>query len=157
MRVYIGPYVNWIGPYQIADKIPFLSEDTKEKIGEWLSETWVQDFCEWINSKKHRKIKVRIDKYDTWNMDNTLAHIILPMLKQLKASKHGSQIVEDEDLPVHMRYGDPDQCDNWVHYRWEWILNEMIWAFEQELDDDWEAQFHHGKPDRKSTRLNSSH
>jgi hypothetical protein len=28
-----------------------------------------------------RKIDVRIDKYDTWNMDSTLAYIILPMLK----------------------------------------------------------------------------
>ena len=52
MKVYLGPYVNWIGPYQIADKIPFISEDTQEKIGEWISETWVQDFCEWINSKQ---------------------------------------------------------------------------------------------------------
>ena len=147
MKVYIGPYVNWIGPYQIADKIPFISEDTQEKIGEWLAETWVQDFCEWINSKKQRKIKVRIDKYDTWSMDNTLAYIILPMLKQLKENKHGSQFVDDEDLPVHMRHGDALGEDNWVHYKWEWVLNEMIWAFEQELADDWETQFHHGDPE----------
>mgnify|MGYP003342698556 CR=1 FL=1 len=146
MKVYIGPYKNWIGPYQLSDMIPFISEDTSHKIGTWLAKTWINDVCEWVYKVRgERDIKVRIDKYDTWNMDNTLAHIILPMLKQLKASKHGSQIVEDEDLPVHMRYGDPDECDNWVHYRWEWVLNEMIWAFEQELDDSWEDQFIHGK------------
>ena len=145
MKVYIGPYKNWIGPYQLADMIPFIGEDTSFRIGTWLADTWVNDVCEWIHSKQQRTVKIRIDKYDTWSMDNTLALIILPMLKQLKATKHGSQIVEDEDLPVHMRYGDPDQCDNWVHYRWEWILNEMIWAFEQELDDSWEDQFIHGK------------
>jgi|LakMenEpi03Aug12_release.lakeMendotaPanAssembly.Ray.scaffolds.fasta_scaffold15638_13 hypothetical protein len=150
MKVYIGPYKNWWGPYQIANLIPFLSEDTKENIGCWLSQTRFNDLCNWYYSKNERKIKVRIDKYDTWNMNTTLAHIILPMLKQLQASKHGSQLVDDEDVPPHMRHSDPDpECygaDNWVHYKWEWVLNEMIWAFEQELDDDWEDQFIHGDP-----------
>ena len=91
MRVYIGPYTNWIGPYQIADKIPFLSDDTRFKIGEWLSKTWVNDLCHWFYDKQEQKVKVRIDKYDTWSMDHTLAHIILPMLKQLRDTKHGSQ------------------------------------------------------------------
>ena len=146
MKVYIGPYKNWIGPYQLADMIPFISEATSFRIGTWLAKTWVNDVCEWYYPKIQRKIKVRIDKYDTWNMNDTLAHIILPMLKQLKATKHGSQFVDDEDVPVHMRHGDPEGYDNWVHYKWDWVLNEIIWAFEQELDDDWEAQFTHGTP-----------
>jgi hypothetical protein len=151
MKVYIGPYRNWIGPYQIADKIPFISEDTSHKIGAWLADTWVDDFCHWLY--KHtgdRNIKVRIDKYDTWNMDNTLALIILPMLKQLRATKHGSPSVDDEDVPEHMRHSCPEYYetdDPWIHYKWEWVLNEMIWAFEQELDDSWEDQFVHGEPD----------
>jgi hypothetical protein len=79
-------------------------------------------------------------------MDNTLAIIILPMLKQLKETKYGSQLVDDEDVPAHMRHGDPNEHDNWIHYKWEWVLNEMIWAFEQELDDSWEDKFTHGTP-----------
>ena len=150
MFVKIGPYKSWFGVYQCVDLLQKVgvSEDTCEKIADWICDhTPAENVFNFFNDLKgERKVKVRIDKYDTWNMNDTLAHIILPMLKQLKATKHGSQIVEDEDLPVHMRYGDPDECDNWVHYRWEWVLNEMIWAFEQELDDDWEAQFHHGKP-----------
>ena len=145
MKVSIGPYTNWIGPYQIANKIPFLSEDTREKVGDWLAKTWVNDLCEWIHSKKHRKIKVRIDEYDTWSVDSTLAYIILPMLKQLRDTKHGSPMVDDEDLPVHMRHGDPDVNDRWIHYKWDWVLNEMIWAFEQ-YNVDWEQQFYHGEP-----------
>ena len=147
MKVYIGPYVNWIGPYQIANMIPFISEETSEKIGCWLSKTWVNDLCNWYYSKIDRKIKVRIDHYDTWSMDNTLAHIILPMLKQLRDTKHGSQLVDDEDVPPHMRHGGSDVYDNWIHYKWEWVLNEMIWAFEQELDDNWEDKFRHGEPE----------
>lgn len=145
MKVYIGPYKKWWGPYQLAELIPFISENTQDKIGDWLSKTWVNTVCEWFYSKNERNIKVRIDKYDTWNMDNTLALIILPMLKQLKETKHGSPSVDDEDVPEHMRHGGDD--DNWVHYRWEWVLNEMIWAFEQELDDEWEDQFVHGESD----------
>ena len=29
---------------------------------------------------KEQKVNVQIDKWDTWNMDATLAHIIVPML-----------------------------------------------------------------------------
>ena len=72
MKVYIGPYKKWWGPYQIANLIPFVSEDTSEKIGDWLAKTWVNKVCEWFYSKNERKIKVRIDRYDTWSMDHTL-------------------------------------------------------------------------------------
>ena len=136
MRVKIGPYREWIGPWQIADKIPFLSEDTKDKIAEWLSHTWVGDFCERIHEKKKRKIDIRIDPYDTWSMDHTLALIIHPMLKQLRDDKHGSPCVDDEDVPSHMRYGDSKGEDNWVHYKWDWVLNELVWTFEQLAADD---------------------
>jgi hypothetical protein len=148
MYVKIGPYKEWWGPYQIANLIPFASEETKDKVGDWLAKTWVTKVCEWVYKiRGDRDIKVRIDKYDTWSMDHTLAHIILPMLKQLQETKHGSQLVDDEDLPPYMRYGNPDGYDNWVHYRWEWVLNEMIFAFESKLDDSWEDQFRHGEAD----------
>ena len=153
MKVYIGPYKKWWGPYQIAELIPFISEDTKWKIGEWLANTWVNDVCEWIHSKQERKIKVRIDRYDTWSMDHSLALIILPMLKQIKETKHGSPYVDNEDVPAHMRHtlrkGDDDYEteDRWIHYKWDWVLNEMIWAFETHLNEAWEDQFRNGDPD----------
>ena len=150
MKVYIGPYTNWIGPYQIADKIPLVSDDTRFKIGEWLSKTWVNDLCHWFYDKQDQKIKVRIDKYDTWSMDHTLAHIILPMLKQLRDTKHGSQYIDDEDLPPHMQH----DGDNWVHYKWDWVLNEMIFAFESKIDNSWEEQFYHGEPKYIYTPVN---
>lgn len=154
MKVKIGPYKTWWGPYQIAQLVPFVSEDIHDKVGEFLAKTWLNDICQWYNNlSENQKIKVRIDNYDTWSMDNTLAHIILPMLKQLKATKQGSPLVDDEDLPAHMRHtlskgpDDYETDDRWIHYKWDWVLNEMIWAFEQELDDSWEDQFRHGEPD----------
>lgn len=155
MKVSIGPYNRWWGVYQTVDLLQKVgvSEDRCEKIGDWICEnTPAEDFFNWIHELKgERKIKVRIDNYDTWSMDNTLAHIILPMLKQLKETKHGSPLVDDEDVPLHMRHtlskgpDDYETDDRWVHYKWEWVLNEMIWTFEQELDDSWEDQFRHGE------------
>lgn len=160
MKVYIGPYCNWIGPYQIAEKILFwMDKEEDERVhnfGEWLADTWVGKFCDWIHSKKERKVKVRIDKYDTWNMDHTLALIVLPMLIQLKTTKHGSPYTDDEDVPEHLR-SNPNRikmdehdvhkvkswdADDTIHDRWNWVMDEMIYAFEMELDEDWEMEIY---------------
>jgi hypothetical protein len=172
MRVKIGPYKNWVGPYQIVDKIFFWHEkfpseelearwDYKlhEKLADWLSDTWVNGFCNWINERNQRKIYIRIDRFDTWSMDHTLALIIVPMLKQLRDTKHGSPCTDVEDVPEHLR-PDPNRIklseegkikywdiDNTVHERWDWILNEMIYAFEAEADDDYESKFRSGEHD----------
>ena len=102
---------------------------------------------------RKRKIYVRIDRSDTWSMDNTLAHIIHPMLKQLKETKHGSPYVDDADVPEHLRStsappkeNEYDSDDNFEK-RWEWVLDEMIYTFECELDEDWDSQFHTGNSD----------
>lgn len=98
---------------------------------------------------QQRKVEIEIDKYDTWDMNHTLALIIVPMLKQLKKTNHGSPMVSDEDVPHDMRYGDTDDFGiplN-IHERWDWVMREMIWAFETHIDDEWENQFWIGNPD----------
>ena len=158
MKIHIGPYKNWVGTYQLADKLKYfgLSEDRCDQIGEWLGETWVNDLCQWIYGKRKRKIKIRIDRYDTWNMDGTLALIILPMLKQLKESKHGSPLVADEDVPEGLNLrsteapplGNEWDTDENLHRRWDWVMSEMIWTFEQKQPDcDWEQQYYSGEQD----------
>jgi hypothetical protein len=97
-----------------------------------------------------RKIKVKIDDYDVWSLDNTLAHIIHPALIRLRDVKHGSPTVLDEDVPEHLRAD--NENDVKVHDRWTWVLNEMIWAFGQELID-WEDQFHAGEHDLQFEEL----
>jgi hypothetical protein len=151
MKVHIGPYRRWIGAYQIVDMFFFwhpkhVFDDAilerwdyklKDKIGDWLAESWVHKFCQWIDSKKKRKVNVRIDPYDTWSMDHTLALIIHPMLVQLKNTKHGSACVDVEDTPT-IEVGELDDfgSDNKVHERWDWVLDEMIWSFEQIINDN---------------------
>ena len=104
------------------------------------------------DSSKERKISVRIDKWDTWSMDNTLAHIVFPMLKQLRDTKHGAPFTDDEDVPEHLRTSAaPPTKNEWDtddnHFkRWDWILDEMIFAFESKLTD-WDEQFWTVKPE----------
>lgn len=172
MKVYIGPYKDWIGPYQIAEAIFFWypkqedefgfkrSADFIHKFGDWLAggdnESLLSKACHWIQSKRERKVKIKIHKYDSWNAHNTLSMIILPVLQQLKTSKHGSGYVDDADVPEHLRstsaiplteeeknQGYPD---NNLHARYEWMLDEVIWALTQD-NEDWEAQYCSGTPD----------
>lgn len=98
------------------------------------------------NPNKQQKVNVRIDKWDTWNVDVTLAHIVTPMLKQLKETKHGAPVVNDEDVPVELRKSaapptknEWDTDDNYFK-RWDWVMDEMIFAFESKVTYDWEAR-----------------
>ena len=108
------------------------------------------------NPIKERKIDIRIDRWDTWSMDHTLALIILPMLKQLKATKHGApgSIVEfqqtsDQYPQLVFDFYKEGNDDAWEagHQHWMEILDKMIWSFEQVLEDDWEEQYWLVKPE----------
>lgn len=169
MKVVIGPYKNWIGPYQIADFIfgnpeKYVDESERtwrhrysERLGDWLStdktgnDSRFLKLCQWIESKRQRQVYVRIDNYDTWSMDHTLSLIILPMLKQLHATKHGAPNVDDEDVPDNLKStsAEPKQeewdIDSNHFLRWDWVLGEMIWAFEQQKDDADDEFFTHAE------------
>lgn len=155
MKVNIGPYHNWIGPYQIAEKILFWRDKHENHsvhdLGKKLAEIeWLVKLCNWIDSKKKRTIKVRIDNYDTWSMDYTLAYVILPMLKKLRDNKAGAPYVDDVDVPEHLRKSAAPPTENeWDtdenHFkRWDYVLDEMIFAFQSKTVDDWDDEFWKG-------------
>ena len=87
--------------------------------------------------------QITIHKWDTWNMDHTLALIILPMLKQLKETKHGAPYVDPDDVPKGLRPKETDEhgTDDTHFARWDYVMDEMIFAFENKLDDSWEDQY----------------
>ena len=107
-----------------------------------------------------RKVSVKIEPFDTWSLDHTLAYIIHPALLQLKEDKHGSPLVDDEDAPEELRStAAPAKEHEWDtdalhHDRWGWVLDEMIWAFAQKLDDKAEDQFHSGEHDIEWVKVN---
>jgi hypothetical protein len=125
-----------------------------ERLESALQSIYNATINKYLDNKK-RKVVVNLHNYDTWGMDSTLAYIILPMLKQLKATKHGSPFVDDEDVPENLRSTsalpkkDKYDLDNNYHERWDWVLNEMIWTFEQKNRDWWEADYviEHGEID----------
>ena len=152
MKVKIGPYRDWFGPYQLCNLLRFVgvSEETRNNLAKKIPEKPFQ----WIHDNlKTRKIKIHIDPYDTWSMDHTLALIIVPMLKQLKARQHGAPNVDDEDVPENLRSINAKPKENeWstdeFHFdRWNYVMDEMIFAFEHIADTEWEDQFHSGKID----------
>lgn len=147
MRVYIGPYINYIGPYQIANLLKHIGvkEEVRDKVGDFLAnKTPIGKWCEFVYSKRSRKVNIKLDRYDHWNADSTLALVILPVLKQLKASQIGAGMVDDEDVPEELRRKDSQEdydSECCWQQRWDFVLNEMIWAFEQ-VGTDWESQYY---------------
>jgi len=71
----------------------------------------------WFNYSPKQSVKVKIDEWDTYSMDHTLAKIILPMLKQLKETNHGYPGTLTKD-------------------KWDEIMDKMIYAFEHKMLED---------------------
>jgi hypothetical protein len=174
MKVKIGKYTSWVGPYQIAELLCFWVKPVRDEhgfkskpdwvheFGRWLSEnrdgtdSWITRVCQWFESKKSRQVYVKIDRWDTWGMDHTLALIVLPMLKQLQATKHGAPNVDDCDVPEHLqstaapaKESEYDTDANHFH-RWDWVLGEMIFAFHCKVDDSWQEKYRTGNIDMKT-------
>ena len=112
MKVKIGPYRDWFGPYQLCNLLRFVG--VPEKYRDKLAEKIPEKPFNWFDKTfKKRKIKIRIDPYDTWSMDHTLALIIVPMLKQLKARQHGAPNVDDEDVLENLRSINAKPKEDW--------------------------------------------
>ena len=167
MKVNIGPYVDrWVSRVHdryMEKKYGYTDwPETQTRFENFVEK--LEDVLQWIYNhsinlymdRKERKVKIKIHKYDTWSMDYTLAPIILPMLKQLKETKHGSPMVDNVDVPKELRatkkqieaYDKKGDVDPKHFDRWDWILDEMIWAFEQKTSD-WEEQYYDFAPDHK--------
>ena len=112
----------------------------------------------WLD-RRSQKVNIRIDEHDTWSMEHTLSYIIEPMLKQLKLTNHGAPSVDYKDVPKELRptnkelklLKDGETDSKWFD-RWDWVMGEMIFAFESK-HTDWEEQFHSGEHDMQWIKL----
>lgn len=149
----------------MADKVFFWLDDHPMdgqedrpiyKLQNWLGEflagkpknlSWLARFCQTIHDRHERTVKVRIDYHDVWNAAGTMSLIMVPLLKELKKTKHGSPDIELGDVPrnlwpVHLSSSSNNYTDDTIHARWEWVLDEIIWALEQVSSEDGEGQFY---------------
>lgn len=145
MKVYLKKPANFsISLLDVCEKMVFWQtgekkEKTAEVIYEFLKSLGLQEIIWWFNAQDWRiRDIVKIDKYDAWNLDNTLAKIIVPALKQLRTSTHGypTDINNEPLLPEGLK----------DEHAWDWCLGEMIWAFEQSTID-WTEQYESGEVD----------
>ena len=169
MKVYISNYRNhWLSPYHILEFVCFweknndvfynLEDKPNAPYEKWVN--FLDPICKAIAKVMdviHPKVDyVKIDHWDTWSMDHTLGKIALPMLKQLKDKKHGSPCVDDEDVPEELKSTSaPAKENEWDvddnHFkRWDWVMDEMIFAFEHHINKEWEEAYRSGEFDHKS-------
>jgi hypothetical protein len=74
------------------------------KIGNYPNHRFYHNWLyNWFGYSPKQKTSIKIHKWDTWSMDHTLAPIILPMLVQLKETKHGAPMVDMKDVPKELR------------------------------------------------------
>jgi hypothetical protein len=161
MKINIGPYRQdlvpvrrWERNYEHFRSDSFYHDEMDWK---WFDKVVYKTFDvlsdvfapinKWSNNRS-RKVKIKYDPYDTWSLDHTLALIILPGLKQLKATNHGCPQVANEDLPT--------AClkDASAEERWEWVMDEMIWTFEEIANEyPGEEAFYSGDLDFVRTKV----
>ena len=176
MKIYKSNYRNhWISPYTVLDYMFFWTDWSKcsrdKSISFFDKQLPYVDHPEWVEKWADRLVPisraiqrvldfihpqinyVKIDKWDTWNMDHTLSNIILPMLKQLKANQHGSPFVDDDDVPTELKswacWPKENEWDTDLnhHKRWVYVLDEIIFAFEHKVDDSWQDAYRSGEHD----------
>ena len=148
MKVFTTkPNDRWISPYVILEKVFF-----------WKGSDWVYDSqtaadladklepaCQLLQ-KIRKKIRpdvkyVKIDAYDTWSLDRTLAPIIAAGLIKLKEEKHG--------VPMAFIYdteGNENATVEEGEVAWDEALDSMIWSF-TEYTRDWEDDYMSGEID----------
>jgi len=129
----------------------------KVKIGPYPDYKWYHNYLfELFGYTPEQTVNVKLDKWDTWSMDHTLAKIVLPMLYQLAKTKIGSPHVDDKDVPEALRSSE-GEGELMVHDRWDWVMSEMIFSFETKLaEEDWQDQFFSGESDLYNVPILSS-
>lgn len=125
MKIFIGPYLHWFGPYECARLLKYIgvSKERCDKIAEWLPSGPFQ----WFHNLKNRNIKVKIHPYDLWSLDVSLAHVILPALRAFRLNISG--------YPGSLWKDDNKDNDDSSMNQWEAIIDKMIWSFENCIED----------------------
>lgn len=144
MRVYIGPYpvfttcniytryleAKYHGEYP---EVESWGERLLEKVENAVQEFYNRTINK-ISVAQGQEVSVHIDSYDTYSMNVTLAHIVVPMLEQMLDDLQTISRVDLEDVPECLRDEENLEYEYNVA-RWEWVLGEMLFAFESKRNE----------------------
>lgn len=156
MKVHIKAPVSYFGPGQLFDLVFFWA---RKNSNEDVDFVWVEDLeYKWYGSRLFTRLnvvakkfyvfrerlakeKIQIDPWDSWSADSTIALIASPLLQQLKNTTHGAAYVDDSDVPekIQSRNGvrkNGEELDCFFFDRWNWVLDEMIFAMDNIADSD---------------------
>lgn len=128
MKVKIRKYIEIWNIYVFVDKICTLFNDDDDKVIEIFNKIdeikWLERFNNFINNLNEKinskKDTIKIDKWDVWNLNITLAKIIYPSLLEYK-----------RQIDVYHEVKDEFKED----------IDKMIFSFKA-LNEDWEQQFY---------------
>lgn len=130
MKVRIKKYYSykWFG---------LLDMFIEDKLGcDWTPGAWL------YNARPNNRIKIKVEAHDIFEARSSLAVINLEVLKEFRnCSSESTPFIKIEDIPEALHgYVTEDTFYNeggFSHEGWDWILGEMIFAFEYCLDDGW--------------------
>jgi len=107
----------------IIDFDTYSGSKYKLLLQQFIDNTW-NAFVEWNPLWRN---KVKLDTADTWSAQETIALIAHPLLKQLRATKHGYAYVPDEDVPDSLKTHNIEHDEA----KYNWVLDEIIWALDE--------------------------
>lgn len=108
----------------------------------WVLSHTINPVFRWYGRREY----VKIDNYDIWNLDHTLAQIALPALRLLREDQTGTPGVRAEDIPTHLivKAYNESQAEHYdekyppylySESAWDWVLGEIIYALDQHTMD----------------------
>jgi hypothetical protein len=178
MKATIGKHVHWFNTQRVERR--YFEWRHKKYVWEvndnehdWLDRTVMKLLDVWqtvlhytvnqIQSRRKQKVRVRVDHWDTFSADNTLAHIIVPVLERLRENKQGAPNVDLEDVPRELhgkkltkKQKQNGEVDDKHFERWDYILDAMIWSFREIAEDKpTEETFFTGESDTVWTRVDA--
>lgn len=156
MKVWLTNYRSWwVSPYTVIEKVMFWREiDRDELLVKWWHKK-LEPICEAVSKLGTflvgKRALVKVDYWDIWSLDDSLAQVILPCLIKLKESKCGHGLVDDADVPEELGIRSTQCKEKWnpdhgwdpnSESRYTWVLDEMIFAMHHIVNSDWEEIFY---------------
>lgn len=136
MLVYINHPNHFISPIELAEKLFHIDYNSDIRLHRILSNICIPlvNIYSFLLRIFHPQITYVHTSYaDTWNLDHTLGTVILASLRHFRTTCYGAPAVDLSDIP-----SDLQTSEYTIHDHWDFILDEMIFAFEHHINHKWE-------------------